>query len=297
MKLLINDLLKTFRASTRNHHPEKISFLGVDGFDVYNPSTPFLYDGQIRIAGRVEKRDSEQSMIRLFDRIDATHYALNTSLPHWGMQDPFVTQIGADYLLGGTYVNWEGPYWFTRLYKGPSLSNLTHWVDAPKGMKDVRVIALNNGSIGVLTRPQGGPARFGVIGFTRVESAEKLTEAVIAAAPLLDIFEDNAWAGANDAVVIDDHHIGVVGHVALFSDDRIRHYYAMSFVLNIYTLETSDVKIIGERAQFLDGPAKRDDLHDVIFTAGMDHEDGQTYLYVGTSDAEVQRLKCENPFA
>lgn len=297
MTLKIDDLLTTFRATTKNHSAEKITFLGVDGFDVYNPSTPFLYEGIMRIAGRVEKRDSEASLIRIFDQVDATHYTLNTTLPQWSMQDPFISRIGGEWVLGGTYVNWEGPYWFTRLYKGPSFDQLTHWVDAPKGMKDVRVIELNNGSIGVLTRPQGGLARHGVIGFTVVDSPQELTEEVIQEAPLIDIFEDKAWVGANDAVVVDDHHIGVVGHVAVFTGNQIRHYYAMSFVLNIYTLETQNVKIIGERAQFLPGPAKRDDLHDVIFTAGIGHEEGQTYLYVGSSDAEVQRLKCENPFA
>ena len=47
-----------------------LTFKGVDGYDVYNPSIPFELNGKTYIAGRVEKRDSERSKVKLFDKKD-----------------------------------------------------------------------------------------------------------------------------------------------------------------------------------------------------------------------------------
>jgi predicted GH43/DUF377 family glycosyl hydrolase len=87
-----------------------------------------------------------------------------------------------------------------------------------------------------------------------------------------------------------------VGHVATFEPDQLRHYFAMVFTLDPKTGQTTPMRVLAERSDFLLGPAKRDDLHDVIFTAGLYKESGVYYLYVGTSDCEVQRCICPVPF-
>ena len=296
MNILINDLLKDFRGTTKNHTPEKIAFIGVDGFDVYNPSIPFFYEGAYHLLGRIEKRESEVSIIGLFKRITKTSYDLIKDFEAYPLQDPFLTVIHGQYILGGTFVDWTTKTWFTRFYQGPSLDQLTLLVDAPIGMKDVRLIQLANGKIGVFTRPQGGLARFGVIGFTVVDDLKDLTREVMEKAPLLDLFETSAWAGVNDCLLLEDGSIGVVGHVAIFDEERIRHYYAMSFKFDPDKRTYKDVKIIAERSQFLPGPSKREDLQDVIFTAGLHFENPFWYIYVGASDAEVQRMVTPTPF-
>ena len=44
--------------------PRRLRFLGVEGFDVYNITTPFSCGGRMYIAGRVEKRENEMSFVR-----------------------------------------------------------------------------------------------------------------------------------------------------------------------------------------------------------------------------------------
>ncbi len=42
-------------------------FQGVEGYDVYNPTAPFSYQGKTMICARVEKRDSEVSQAVFFE--------------------------------------------------------------------------------------------------------------------------------------------------------------------------------------------------------------------------------------
>ena len=74
-------------------------------------------------------------------------------------------------------------------------------------MKDIRLIAMENGKIGVFTRPQGeGP---GTIGFTTVNSLEQLSIAVINDAPL-GSFMPEEWGGANEIHLLEDGLLGVL---------------------------------------------------------------------------------------
>jgi len=91
----------------------------------------------------------------------------------------------------------------------------------------------------------------------------------------------------------------VLAHAACYENDdklQVRHYYSTAFTFNPHSLGFRDYKIIASRDQFLDGPAKRDDLLDVIFSSGLVRRDGVTRLYAGVSDAEAHWIDIPDPF-
>ena len=53
---------------------------------------------------------------------------------------------------------------------------------------------------------------------------------------------------------------------------------------------------MAERKDFLKGEYKRPDLIDVIFSGGLTRINEDYDLYVGTSDAEVQKITIKDPF-
>ena len=57
------------------------------------------------------------------------------------------------------------------------------------------------------------------------------------------------------------------------------------------------MKIIAVRSDFPEGPAKRPDLVDVIFSGGLIRKDhGLADLYVGASDKEAYCIEITDPF-
>nr|WP_268748345.1 DUF1861 family protein [Gracilibacillus boraciitolerans] len=103
--------------------------------------------------------------------------------------------------------------------------------------------------------------------------------------------------GANEAHILSNGLVGVLGHIACFDNDGNRHYYPMIFVLNPITGEYSDIELIAKRAHFLPGETKRPDLKDVVFSGGLIRKsDGTANLYAGISDAEAHKLIINDPF-
>jgi hypothetical protein len=283
--------------------PSKLKFAGVGEKDVYNITAPFEDEGERVIAGRVESRDSEHSEVHFFVQLGET-WVPKADLPAFQLQDPFFTRIDGELILGGvetiphpTIENGLG--WRTVLYKGANIRSLQKFFTGPDGMKDLRLIQLQDRSIGVLTRPQGKKGGRGKIGFTRIPSLEHLTLEVIEEAPLLSgQFIDEEWGGANEAHLLSNGLIGVLGHIACYDQEGNRHYYSMVFALDPDTGECSDIRLIAVRADFLEGPAKRSDLVDVVFSGGLVRKsDGTAELYAGISDAEAQRITIPDPFA
>lgn len=292
---LSQSLLEKHRRNNQTRNPEKIIFTGFDDYDIYNPSAAFTYQNKKMIVARVEKRDSEISRAIFFYEKNGTYHQ-DQRQPIYDLQDPFMTQIQGHYIFGGTSVKFledGSAKWYTKLFIGKTLETLEPWVDGPKNMKDVRVVGLNDGRIGIFSRPQGKKGGRGKIGFTTVQSFDEVTAKVIEDAPLIDMFSDDEWGGANDAYALKDGRIKVLGHIAFFDNKGNRHYYAMRFILNPSDLSYTDLELIAERKDFLEGPTKRDDLKDVIFTGGLSEENHKTYLYVGTSDCEVQRVEIK----
>lgn len=296
------DLEKALAAHRANKHilkHAKLQFIGVSGYDVYNISQSFIWDGITYLAGRVEKRNSEISSVRIFERIAQHSYKVTKhEIPM--LQDPSVQIMDGQLLIGGTeiYPNEQGQItsWRTVFYQGKDFMHLTKVLSAPLKMKDVRVI--HGDQYYVMSRPQGGVAKYGKIGLASANKLADITPELIEKAPLLDdLFTDQVWGGANQIHVLKNGWLGVLGHVAIMSEGDVRHYYGMTFAVNPVTHERTDLKIICERNDFAPGESKRPDLVDVVFVGGLNrHDDGNATLYTGLSDAEAHVMLIEDPF-
>lgn len=298
----IETLLEEYRMrSKRKYNPRKIIFRGMDGHDTYNPTAPFVYKEKTYMVVRVERRNSENARAIFFQENPDGSYSVDKTMPVYELQDPFYTRISRWHIFGGTEIfpdkNNPGQLqWRTAIYYGESLEKMGELIKGPKGMKDIRLVELSDGSIGVFTRPQGKTGGRGKIGFTTVPSLFDISQDIIERAVLLELFDPMEWGGCNEPVLLPDGKVGVLGHVARFIQGTNRQYYPMTFILDPKTLTLSRYQIIAERSDFLPGPAKREDLKDVLFSAGLIRKDGITTLYTGVSDAEVQAMEIDDPF-
>ncbi|MBB6671981.1 DUF1861 family protein [Cohnella nanjingensis] len=297
-------LIEAFERQPPNGAGEKLRFEGVDGRDVYNITAIFEDQGIPILAGRVEGRDTEFSEV-VFFRQEGEAWVPHPDLPSYGLQDPFFTRIRDELIFGGVDVIAD-PHdpseivsWVTRLYRGTSLADLRLVFTGPDHMKDLRVVELTDGRIGVLTRPQGAAkGGRGQIGFFTVDALEHLTVQAVLDAPVYeDQFVREEWGGANEPRLLANGLIGVLGHIACYDALGDRHYYAMTFAIRPDTSERTAMKIIARRGSFPPGAAKRPDLTDVIFSGGLVRKPGGLAdLYVGASDAEAYRIEIEDPF-
>lgn len=282
---------------------KKLIFKGLSEVDVYNITAPFDDHGREIIAGRVERRDSEQARIHFFGKVSDLEWEVLPDYPTFDLQDPFVTKINGELILGGVEIyplpeNPEALGWRTIFYRGKDVMSLERFFEGPKGMKDLRLAKLVDGRIMVLTRPQGELGGRGQIGLTYVNQLEELSHELILAAPLLPQFVSEEWGGANAIYPIDSETVGVLGHIACFDEEDCRHYYSMAFTINPQAGTHSEMKLVAVRAEFEAGEAKRPDLEDVIFSGGLvDRGDGSCDLYVGVGDSHAQVMTVANPFS
>ncbi len=300
----VDELLKEFREKeAKPSHPKKIYFNQVEGLDVYNPTAPFKWNGLTYVIGRVEKRDSEHSKAVFFVLDEDGTYSIKEGIPQYELQDPYISFVNEWIVFGGTEIfpHPEDPTrlsWRAKFFYGKDITDLQELTIGPAGMKDIRIVQLFDGRIGVFTRPQGLKGGRGKIGFTIIEKLNDLTPTIIDEAPLLEQFDDQEWGGCNEATLLSNGKIGVLGHIAKFSEGDVRHYYPMTFCMDPLSGEYSKMKIIAERANFLPGPAKRPDLEDVLFSAGLIRNgDGMATIYTGVSDVEVQSIEIVDPFS
>lgn len=188
-------------------------------------------------------------------------------------------------------------WWRTKFFKGERFDELEFFAYGPNGMKDIRLVQLDNNKIGVFTRPQGQKGGRGKIGFIVIKNLALLTDDNINKAPLLDQFIDDEWGGVNEITLLKNGKLGVLGHIAKYTGDYIRHYYPMIFVLDPATMGYSPIEIIAKRDKFLSGPSKRADLVDVLFSGGLIRlENNKALLYTGVSDVEAQFIEMKDPF-
>jgi hypothetical protein len=297
-------LLEQYRQSgNRPLHTEKLTFAGIGGKDVYNITAPFLDDGETVVAGRVESRDSEQSEIVFFVRGGTGDWVPMRDTPVLTLQDPFYTRINGELILGGVetfpHPHREGHLgWRTVFYRGADLRRLNRFFVGPDFMKDLRLVQLTDGRIGVFTRPQGVKGGRGKIGYTTADALDELSLELVAEAPLLEgQFLDEEWGGCNEIHLLSNGLLGVLGHIARFDEHDNRHYYPMVFVFDPRNRAFTDMRIIAERSDFIAGPAKRPDLVDVVFSGGLVRKgDGTADLYAGISDAEAHKITIPDPF-
>jgi len=298
-RINLNAFIEKHRSHPGIIQTKKINFHGFSGYDVYNISQAFVFKGKRYIAGRVEKRESEISVSVIFEQIAPFDY-MATKWRFNNLQDPFVEIIEGQILLGGTEIypdeNGHIASWRTVFYFGADFDVVKKIIEAPLNMKDVRLT--KGEKYYVMSRPQGGIAAYGKIGFQAADKLCDITTEFIANSPLIeDLFDDKVWGGANQILILKNGLLGVLGHVAIMSEGNVRHYYGMTFALNPQTGKRSEMKIIAEKQDFGQSEYKRPDLIDVIFVGGIvRHDNGTASLYTGLSDAEGHLALIEDPF-
>ncbi|MCH3962908.1 MAG: DUF1861 family protein [Clostridium sp.] len=301
MIITCDNLLKKYRDNKTEKIADRVKFVGIFHKDVYNITAPFINRGRIVMAGRVESKMGNDSMVSFFEKYkDAWCHIIES--PVMNLEDPFFTRIGDEMIVGGVEVfkDINNPYnliWRTIMYRGKDIFHLKLFFVGPDGMKDLRITELKDGSIGVLTRPQGAKGGKGKIGFIKIRRLSDLSIGVIEDAPILnDFFSDEEWGGINSIYPIDENNIGLLGHIAKFDEYGMKHYYCMTFVLEINSMKYKDVRIIAERGDFLPGPSKDKVLYDVVFGGGLTFDGKKAVIYAGISDIEAQTLEIDNPF-
>lgn len=286
-----------------------LTFKGVDGLDVYNPSIPFQMNGKIYIAGRVEKRCEEFSKVKFFEKKKDCYELVESA--DLTLQDPFVTTIDNEIILGGVNVTWGNgkdieTTWKTDFYKVKSPVEVEYLFSGPSHMKDIRLVQLPNKKIAIFSRPQGGEIweklnAIARIGFTTVDKLSDITPEIIKNAPYLEgQFLDDEWGGTNQAIILRNNLIGVIGHKSCRTEINKKqqlHYYGMAFVIDPETRKFSEEKIIIANNCFPKVEPKRPDLVDVTFTSGIiRNNDGTAYIYTGLSDSSVGEALIKDPF-
>lgn len=297
------ELIDNFKNADYKSNSSKIKFTGVEpGKDVYNITAPFAADGGLYIAGRVESRDSEHSEV-VFFRQDGDAWAADATVPRLELQDPFVCRIDGALVVGGVEIfdDVENPgrlNYRTVFLQGSSLHSLQRFTNGPDRMKDIRLHQLPDGRILVMTRPQGAVGGRGKIAWTILNSLAELDVAHIEQATVLQHqFLPEEWGGANEIHRLAGTKVGVLAHIARYDEAGNRHYHAAAFVFDWADGSYSPMQIIAMRCNFQDGPSKRPDLQDVIFSGGLVRNgDGTAQLYCGVSDAEGHVISIPDPF-
>lgn len=284
-----------------------LKFNGVEGYDVYNCSIPFEWMGKQYMFGRVERRQEwMRSWVRLFACTGKDEWTVVPDSMIYQMEDPYVAKVSNQLVLGGTHVRIKSSKldtYYGYFYKGNDINDLYYFATGPDYMKDIRLVELLDGRIGVFSRPRNEDIKKqhgseSMIGFTIIDSLDDLTGEVVENAQYIHgLFKDGEWGGCNQAYLLDSGKIGVIGHLSYLSG-TVSTYLNMAFVLDPDTHEALNFHIIGTRSSYPDGPAKTPSLVDCAFTSGIVmRSDGMVDLYSGIGDCQEGRVVIEYPFA
>lgn len=295
-----------FEAEKKIYESAKLSFSGVEGFDVYNASILFFMNGKQYIFGRVEKRDEwARSWVRLFENDGKDKWKLVPGSMIYQLEDPYIAFIDNQLVMGGTHVRYSGgkvETYYGYFYRGTDINDMYYFTTGPDCMKDIRLVQLSGGRIGVFSRPRGADVlekygRESVIGFAIANSLDDINSELVENAKVIDgLIGDGEWGGCNQCYPLKSGRIGVIGHQC-FDDNGISVYMNTAFIFDPESFEVSNFKIIGTRGCYPDGPAKKPNLVDCAFSSGIVlREDGLVDLYSGIGDTEVGRITIDNPF-
>lgn len=301
-----------FEQTKRIYESVTLTFKGVEGYDVYNPSIPFEWKGTRYLFGRVERRaEWARSWVRLFTESGPDQWTLVPDSMIYQLEDPYVSLIGDQLVMGGTHVRFKQgaiDTYYGYFYKGEQIDDLVYFTTGPDRMKDIRLVELLDGRIGVFSRPRNDEvrAKYGsesVIGFTVIDSLDELTAELVENAPVIPgLFAAGEWGGCNQAYALADGNIGVIGHKCCteYAEDGsfTRVYLNFSFVLDVAAHLPHAQRIIGTRTCYPPGPAKKPSLTDCAFTSGIVmRKDGKVDLYSGIGDTQAGRIVIDYPFA
>jgi hypothetical protein len=288
-----------------------LSFAGVDGYDVYNCSLPFYWEGKRYMFGRVERREEwMRSWVRLFEQAGRDKWQLVPESMIYQLEDPYISIIHNELIFGGTHVRIKQgrlDSFFAYFYRGSDIDDLHYFTTGPSYMKDIRLVELGDRRIGVFSRPRRKDMqeKYGsaaMVGFTVINSLEDLNGSVIRNAAYIEGFlGPGQWGACNQAYLLASGNIGAVGHMAYWDGKPKKSnmvYVSVSFVLNPENNKVSNLKLIGSRKLFPPGASKKPHLADVVFTSGIVmRKDGKADLYGGLNDCKEGRMVIDYPFA
>lgn len=298
-----------FENNKKIYESSVLTFLGVDGYDVYNTSIPFTHKGKQYIYGRVERRNEwARSNVRLFENTGKDAWTLVKDAPWYQLEDPYIAVVGDELVMGGTHVRYnagEIETYYGYFYKGTDVKDLYYFTTGPDYMKDIRLVTLKDGKIGVFSRPRSEEIRekYGcesLIGFTVIDSLAELSAEAIANAPYLEnFFQDGEWGGCNQVYLLESGNLGIIGHKCYMDEEKNQQvYFNIAFVFDPETRKVIEEKIIGTRGCYPEGPAKKPNLQDCAFTSGIVmREDGKADLYSGIGDCLEGHLVIDYPFS
>jgi hypothetical protein len=285
-----------------------LCFRGVEGFDVYNCSVPFKWQGRRYIYGRVEKRHEwARSLVRLFAETNRDEYTLVENSMIYQLEDPFVTRIGGEIVLGGTHVRYTRnriDTYYGYFYRGFDPDDLRYFTTGPDNMKDIRIVDIPGG-IGVFSRPRDAAVekQYGsgsVVGFTMIPNLDCLDAEVIAGAKVIPgLFGRGEWGACNQCFLLESGNIGVIGHKSFKApgEPPLDVYMNVSFVFDPKNNRVFNEKILATRSSYPQLPSKKPELADCVFTSGIVmRADGRADLYSGLGDAAEGRMVIEYPF-
>lgn len=294
------------------HESVKLTFHGAEGFTVYNCSIPFSWQGKEYIFGRVEKRELwASSWARLFEKTGPDDYTLVQEHMAYQLEDPYIAWIQGELTLGGTHVrkkSGEIDTYYGYFYRGHALHELNYFTTGPEHMKDIRLVDLRDGRIGVFSRPRGEEIlrQFGsesMIGFTTIRSLDELTDEVVEnAKPIEGIFSAGEWGGCNQAYLLENGRIGLAAHQSFSQPveggEDLSVYLNTAFEFDPQTFQVYNNHVIATRACYPAGEPKLPRLADCTFTSGIvDRGDGKADLYGGLGDTEEGRVVIDYPFS
>ncbi len=300
-----------FEQQARPEESALLRFEGVEGYDLYNCSIPFTKDGQGYVYGRVEKREEwARSWVRLFRQVGPDHYQVLPQSMIYQLEDPFISLIQGELVLGGTHVmktpTSYGPL-FGYFYRGLDLEDMRYFATGPTDMKDIRLVMLKDGGIGVFSRPRGEEVQKlhgseSVVGFARINSLDQLTAQVIEEAKIIDnMFAHHEWGGCNQCYLLDSGLIGIIGHKSYpdktAQGEELSVYTNVAFVFDPEHNRVVHEKIIATRGSFPQAVAKVPKLVDCAFASGIRmRDDGKADLYSGLGDTHQGRVVIDYPF-
>ena len=300
-----------FEAEKKPMESAILIFNGVEGYDVYNCSIPFVMGGKTYIYGRVEKRNEwSRSRTILFENTGKDEWTRVKDVNRYQIEDPNIAVINGELVMSGVFVM-KGKqipaHFYNLFYKGTDLEDMYYFETGPKAMKDIRLVEMPEGKIGVFSRPRSAEIlkKFGsesMVGFTIINSLDELCADVIDNAHYIEgMFNKEEWGGANQLYYLDSGNIGIIGHQCYKEDigngDPLLVYVNMAFVFNPNTLEVLESKIIGTKSCYPEAPAKVPNLVDCVFTGGIvKRDDGKWDLYSGVGDTNEGRLVIDYPF-
>lgn len=300
----------------RTHPPQEsalLEFEGVDGYDVYNCSTPFYMAGKWLMYGRVERRaEWSRSRTFLFESIGQDRWRRLPGSSVYPLEDPYVTCIGGELVLGGVHVlkGREIPAtYYNYFYRGQDPNDLYYFETGPADMKDIRLVELPQGRIGVFSRPRGDGIMekygcFSMMGYTQIDSLDELDARVIEEAPYIpDVFGKGEWGGANQVHYLDSGLIGIIGHQCYHGprdagmEKEQEVYVNVAFIFDPSAHRMIDRRILACRSVYPPYPSKRAHISDCVFTGGIvARPDGLYDLYTGVGDTREGRTVIPYPY-